>query len=186
MTKEIYQKAVKVLNDTKDEIQKIEAEITYYNEQRSTGKYAHDWLNNKIQELKNEKTEIKEKAQADIKNLCDVEIEALRAADDLNPAQVNEDELKLLNAGVRLTKRDIDAMLKRNEGNHTMTQIILRHCKERGIDAGFDYVGNDDQIESVKMIPTLSEMALRWTSDDTAFEKIMEPLTAAAMGKSTE
>lgn len=55
--------------------------------------------------------------------------------DKLNPAELTDD-VKLLQSGIYLKPRDIEGMLRRNEGNKTMTQIILRYAEENKIDTG--------------------------------------------------
>ena len=56
------------------------------------------------------------------------------AMNDLDPAQLTDD-IKLLQAGIQLTERDIKTMLKRNAENRTMQQLIMRYAQEHGIES---------------------------------------------------
>lgn len=64
----------------------------------------------------------------------------------LNPAELNDD-IKLLQAGLPLLPRDINAILERNVGNRTMTQLALRYAQDHGItvDSKFTIAGDEAQ-----------------------------------------
>ena len=101
-----------------------------------------------------------------IAQICDEYIEELRSQDDLNPADINEGDLKLLTCGIHLTDRDLKAMVKRNEGNRTMIQLIQRHIQadnDRDLDIGLVYEGNKGMVDSVSNFPTLTKSILEYS-----------------------
>ena len=65
--------------------------------------------------------------------MCDSYIAELRDEDELDPTKLTDD-VRLLNSGVKMTSRDIKAMLKRNSDNRTMLQVILRYADEHNIE----------------------------------------------------
>ena len=86
-----------------------------------TGRPAADKLRRTIGEKKDATQRAVEKALSEY-------IEAAEAEDALNPDELTDD-VKLLNLAMPLELQDIKQMLARNEGNRTMTQLILRYAK---------------------------------------------------------
>lgn len=68
------------------------------------------------------------------------------ASNCLNPAELTDD-LQLLQAGLPLLPRDINAILERNSGNNTMTQLALRYAQDHGftVDSKFTIAGDEAQ-----------------------------------------
>lgn len=87
---------------------------------------------------------------------------------DLDPSAITDD-IKLLTAGVPLLDRDIRAILDRNKGNRTMTQLALRYAKEHGIDMkGTYYVGGHAELETAKNLDTILSYYTKWIDKDKA------------------
>ena len=110
------------------------------------------------EELFPKKTELKTKIEHDsaavIKN-AQALIDQYRAdaaeLNNLNPADITDD-IKLLQSGVTLLPRDIQAILKRNEGNRTMTQMALRYAQEHNIETGQYYVGVQQEEQTARKL----------------------------------
>ncbi len=175
--KVFYCQVTEKMKDTLGTLQDLSAQIKNIDKEISSGKYVQTYINEnflpKKRELTRQIDNIRFNANKDIKTMCDDYIEELRAEDDLDPSLITDD-VKLLNSGVRLTNRDIKAMLNRNSDNHTMTQVILRYCKDNDIETGVHYVGNNDIINNVAMIPTVAETSLKWSDNQaTVFDKLM-------------
>lgn len=90
------------------------------------------------------------------------------ALDELNPADITED-IKLLQAGVPLLPRDIQAILKRSNGNRTMTQLTLRYAKEHGIDTdGAVYFDNTEAKQIADGLDSILRYYANWIGTPNA------------------
>ena len=128
------------------------------------GQKLHD-LNEKLSNVRIKLSQERKDQQRKVKAMCDEFAEELRKEDDLNPADIVDGDLRLLTCGIALTNRDLEAMIARNKTNATMSQLILRYCRENGrkdIELGYIYQGNDDLIRNVNLIPELCRTVLRY------------------------
>lgn len=144
-----------------------------------SGKYSGDYLRKELypkkDALKREIEEIRESANQAAEKLCSDYTEELRRGDDLNPEKLTHDTA-LFRSGVRLTARDIKAILNRNAGNGTMEQLALRYAADHEIDLGerYLYVGNKNLINEVLSVPTAVKTSLKWPEkESTVYEKLM-------------
>lgn len=154
---EFYKNLTDTVKAGLEDIKGARAELKRAEQAISSGvysaEYVTDTLRPQVAELRKriEKTVIdtEKKAGAVIKEHAG----EVRAGDMLNPAALTDD-VKLLAPGIILKERDLVGMLERNEGNATMTQIILRYAEQNGFeDLGVRYSGNRslaDQIESME------------------------------------
>lgn len=80
----------------------------------------------------------------------------------LNPAELNDD-IKLLQAGIPLLPRDINAILERNVGNRTMQQLALRYAQDHGItvDSKFTIAGDEAQ-QTANALDQILQYYSRW------------------------
>ena len=106
------------------------------------------------------KAQIRDNKEAAIK-AAKAHIFAYRAdvekMNDLDPGK--PDDLKLLQAGIPLTTRDIKAILERSKSNRTMTQLALRYAKEHGIDTGgVIYIGGEKEAESAGYLEEIVDL----------------------------
>lgn len=92
--------------------------------------------------------------------------------DKLNPAELTDD-VKLMQSGIILKPRDIEGMLKRNEGNKTMTQIILRYAEENKIDTGrVHYIGAQEYEETARGLDQIIHYYGRWIDKPNSKEML--------------
>lgn len=140
-------------------------------------KYTPEFIRNeivpKMNEVKSRMETLREDGNKKIRQICDDYIKQLEGEDRLNPEQINDNEMKLLNSGITLTRKDIDAMLERNKGNQTMEQLIIRYCEDHDINPGVYYIGNRYVISSVNAVPDAVKVALKYPSNDYAYEKLL-------------
>lgn len=87
-----------------------------------------DSLNREIDGAKREAIDAARKMIAEYR-------EENQRAQRLDPAELTDD-VKLMQPGIKLLRRDIEAILERNANNRTMTQLALRYAKDNGIDMG--------------------------------------------------
>lgn len=80
----------------------------------------------------------------------------------LNPAELNDD-IKLLQAGLPLLPRDINAILERNVGNRTMTQLALRYAQDHGITVDSHHIiGGDAERQTANALDQILQYYSRW------------------------
>lgn len=168
LNSEFYDDVTKKIRSGISSINDMANEMNSLHRQIQSGNYAGEKLHEMISRYDSLRTAIprERKHQLDIiKECCNEFTEQLRREDDLNPADIKDGDLKLLTCGVRLSDRDIRAMLERNSNNRTMTQIIIRTLKEdsrRDIDLGLHYTGNKDLISNVGIIPDLAKTVFKY------------------------
>ena len=86
----------------------------------------------------------------------------------LNPAELNDD-IKLLQAGIPLLPRDINAILDRNSGNRTMTQLALRYAQEHGIPVdGQHIIGGDEERQTANALDQILQYYRKWIDHPNA------------------
>lgn len=175
--REFYNEINEITKEGIKALQELSAQMDAVNAEINSGKYKYDHVEKKlrpqIRELKRQMEDIRYEANKRAQKLCDEYQDELRAQDDLDPALLTDD-VKLLQAGVKLKPRDISAMLKRNADNHTMTQVILRYCKENDIDTGgVHYVGNSYTIRNVDTVRSAVNVSLKHSGRPTVYEKLM-------------
>ena len=80
---------------------------------------------------------------------------------NLDPLMLTED-IELLKPGIVLLPRDIAAILERNAGNKTMTQMTLRYAKEHGIDTRGIHVPNDNEETIARNLENIVYYYEKW------------------------
>ena len=143
------------------------------NANKYTPEYIRDEIYPKMREIQSRMETMREDGNKKIRQICDDYIKQLEGEDRLNPEQIDDNEMKLLNSGITLTRKDIDAMLERCKGNQTMEQLILRYFDDHAIDPGVMYIGNRYVISSVKAVPDAVKVSLKYPSNDYAYEKLL-------------
>ena len=154
-------------------------QLAEVNEEINSGDYSAVALKEKMYpkqyQLRREIERIEDQAEKECYKMLDDYIEELRAQDNLNPAEITED-VKLLNCGVKLLPRDLQAMLDRNKDNRTMQQIVIRYAEENGIDmGGLRYTGNMNEIRAAEDIKYVIHLYTgRWMRTDKAEEMLVK------------
>ena len=134
---EITSAVYDALKASTEEISKTVAEMEAVNGKIDSGRYSKEAVKN---ELAPRRDELRRKIQNDSDKAIDSAREIIKAfvaqeakKDDLDPAEITDD-IRLLQAGVPLLPRDLEAIMQRNKGNRTMRQLVYRYGKERGIE----------------------------------------------------
>ena len=115
--------------------------------------------------------ELRSEGKMSVESLCSSYERELTEADSIKGSELTDDA-RLLSLGM-LDKRDLETMLKRNDNNRTMTQLICRYAKKNDIDLGVQYVGNDDIITSLKSFPYVTETVLKWSNNPSVYNQLM-------------
>lgn len=117
-------------------------------------------------EKEKEIDEIKKQTIKAAGDIVDKYIEECQAADAINPDDITDD-VKILNLPTTASRNDLISILKRNENNSTMQQLVLRYAEEHGIDLdGLQYTGHSDEIEgAIALKGSFQPYFFRWIGD---------------------
>lgn len=174
--KEFYQDLTKAINDTITELKDVDADIQVLEKRRNSGNYTSkhiaEVIDPVLQKLKQKLDDTKNTGLANVNRICQEYTQELEDEDALDGSKLTPD-VNLLNTGVRMGKKDLDAMLKRNQGNKTMEQIILRYADDHRIQMDVVYKGNADTIANIKAIPTSAEVTFKWYNQSNVYDRIM-------------
>lgn len=168
-----------VYNTLKTSTAELHKKIAEYNalkEKEKSGIYSREYLEKnvrpKMTELKREIERDKEAAISGAKGIVAAYQDELRDMDNLHPEDITEDA-KLFTAGIKLKRRDIEAILARNQDNATMTQIALRYAEENGVDLGRKlYIGHQAEIQEAGGVASAVDYYNRWIDKPNAGEML--------------
>lgn len=119
------------------------------------------------------------------RNLEGVGFSALRAADSLieelktglaaevalNGEDVNDSDMKLLQFD--LDEKEMIELLNKHSENPTMTQLILKNAKSRGLDLGVRFLGNDSEIRNAEGAREVVRVAVSHYANPTVFDRLL-------------
>ena len=157
------------INKTRTEYAALEAKI-------KEGRYSNQTLQKEIYPKRDElKRKVSDASARAIKKAHDMvatyraDAEALS---DLDPSAITDD-VKILQAGVTLTARDIQAIINRNPDNRTMIQIALRYAKEHNIDMkGTYYIGGQQEKETANNLDGIVDYYARWIDQENNLDML--------------
>lgn len=176
MDNNIVQTVYSTLESHTDEISKVIAERDALEEKAKSGRYTPQALKDDIYPKRDE---LRRKVQS----MCDSALQEAKghveqyrrdaaAMNNLDPAELTDD-VKLLQSGITLLPRDIQGILKRCEGNRTMTQIVLRYAKEHDIDTGGTfYIGGQQEEQTARGLDTILTYYKNWIDKPNAKEML--------------
>ena len=149
----IIEKVCVSLHDSVKEIRELTAKIAEIEGKKEmfSARYFAEKLQPELSalhlQLEKAKSGTIEKAVA----LVDAEIAECERADELDGSQLTDDA-RLLGVGVKLTEKDLRAILDRNRDNATMTQLVQRYAEQHDINLGADrvFVGHLQDIQALK------------------------------------
>ena len=172
MDNNIVQTVYDTLEARTDEISKTIAERDKLEEKAKSGRYTPQALQSDIypkrDALRNQARNQAEAAIQEAKNLVSQYRADAAELNNLDPAELTDD-VKLLQSGITLLPRDIQGILKRNAGNRTMTQIVLRYAKEHNIDTGGTYyIGGQPEEETARGLDTIISYYAKWIDKPNA------------------
>lgn len=176
MDKNIVKTVHTTLQKRADEIGKAVAEREKLEEKIKSGRYSSQTLNAEIRPkrdaLRQEIRSSSDNAIKEAKALIEQYRKDADALNDLDPAEITDD-IKLLQAGIPLLPRDIQAILKRNSGNRTMLQLTLRYAEEHKIDThGTFYVGGQQEKETADNLDEMLYYVAKYIDKPEAKEMI--------------
>ena len=94
---------------------------------------------------------------------------SLEASERLDPAEINDGDMKLLNTGL-LRANDIEAILSRNSGNHTMSVLVQRYAQDHGIEISQESrarlgMEHNSAVEEIETAATATSCFEKWIGD---------------------
>lgn len=168
LNSEYYEDITRQIRSGADKIAELTQKMKAIDKMRKSGNFAGQKLkelNEEHSKLRIDISQERENQQKTVRTMCDEFIEELRKEDDLDPKDINQGDLELLKNFNLLTDRDLKAMIERNSSNRTMTQLILRQCREHGnrdLKLGIMYQGNDNIIQNVNILPEIAKTIFRY------------------------
>lgn len=166
------------LKESTKEVQKVVEEKAQLEEKVRTGRYSVETVNREIRpridDLKQRILSMKEKTFADAKALVDGYRNEIDEQNNLDPKEINDD-IKLLQAGIPLTVRDVEAILKRSENNRTMSQLAIRYAAQHDLKIENSYRFEREQNEAKAVADALDQALTyfpNWIATDKAFDML--------------
>ena len=162
------------LSESTDEIAKDVAKYTKLQDESKSGKLTEKGIKEDLWPAMNDlRIKIRNDSEAAIRKAENMVAEYRKNAarlNDLDPELITND-IKLLQAGVSLLPRDLEAILERNKGNRTMTQLALRYAKQHDIDlTGIQgkYAIRNEEEETAKRLDGILHYYSRWIDKGNA------------------
>lgn len=175
MKRVFYNRIRSELDNSYQEYQKLSEEYQRLKTERTEGKYSVEYLNKtilpKMVAISKNMEEVQRKLKDNISRYAEDMKKELRLADSLNPSEITDD-IKLLNSGVKLTERDIKAMIDRNSDNRTMIQLALRYAKENDIKTSITYVSNEDKCREYDQIVGSVNTVINWMDTPEGYKNM--------------
>lgn len=176
MDNNIVQSVFDSLEADTNEINKTRSEYAAIEKKIKEGRYSNQTLQKEIYPKRDElKRKVSDASARAIKKAHDMvatyraDAEALS---DLDPSAITDD-VKILQAGVTLTARDIQAIINRNPDNRTMIQIALRYAKEHNIDMkGTYYIGGQQEKETANNLDGIVDYYARWIDKENNLDML--------------
>ena len=175
--KDFYDALTETVSQNITALREATADLHAMETKKRSGKYDPKYIRERIDpeilRLKKMIQALSDDSKATVLGLCDTYKKQLADEDCLKSSDLTSD-VNLLNAGVKLQRRDLEAMLTRNEGNRTMTRIILQYADQNKIDmGGIHYTGNDETIQLIDSVPYTAEIVTKWHSRPDVYDRLM-------------
>lgn len=171
MDNNIFQTVFDSLEADTTELDKLRTEYAALEAKIKEGRYSDQTLAKEIypkrDALRRQISDSSARAIEKAKGIVNQYRQEAERLDDLDPAAITDD-IKLLQAGIPLLPRDINAILERNKGNRTMTQLALRYAEEHGVEVNVHYVGGQAEKENADSLDGIISYYARWIDKDNA------------------
>ena len=163
------------LKESTKEVQKVVEEKAQLEEKVKAGRYSAETVQNEIKpridDLKRKTKSLSEQAIADAAALVSKYRDEIEERYCLDPEELNDD-IKLLQAGIHLSVRDVQAILRRNENNRTMTTLALRYAEQHDLKIEHSYTFERELKAARDTADALDQVLIyypSWIGTDHAF-----------------
>lgn len=172
---DIVQDVYNSLEASTKEVQTLATEKNELEEKVKTGRYSAETVNQEIKpridDLKRKMKTLTDQAIADAAALVSKYRDEIEERYCLDPGELNDD-IKLLQAGIPLSVRDIQAILRRNENNRTMTTLALRYAEQHDLKIEHSYTF-ERELKAARDTADVLDQVLtyypNWIGTDRAF-----------------
>lgn len=174
ITEQVYT----ALRESTEAISKDVAEYAALDKKSKSGKLTEKGKKEDLwPAMNNLRIKIRNDSEAAIRNAEKMVAEYREASarlNDLDPELITND-IKLLQAGVTLLPRDLEAILERNKGNRTMIQIVGRYARQNKIDlTGIwgKYAPSNEEANIANNLDGILRYYSRWINKANAREML--------------
>lgn len=171
---------VNILNEKADAVSKLATRAAELERDIKSGRFTAAAVCKELQpaliDTRVAITKAKDETRRAVAQLVAQRVAELEKADALNPDELDEGDMKLLNSGLPLTERDLKIMLGRHRanGNRTMQQAVTRWARQHDINLGV-FVGNEREIAATKMLPSTVDLYIdHWIDQANAKDMIQK------------
>ena len=141
------------LRGRKNEIADVRKKVSELENEKKHGHrdpaYIQNVIQPQIRDLQREISRMKEQTLKHMRGLADERKTQLIQQDRVRGEDLTDD-YKLFTCGVKLTDRDIEAIIDRNSSNPTMVQLALRYADENKIHVDRVYLGQTAKIREIE------------------------------------
>lgn len=174
---EFYKRITGSVRGCLDRVEIMRELMTGMEQNAQSDKYSPAYRQIFSDNARDKRIEIREaldECRRECRAVCEEYANFLRDEDALKGADVNDD-MRLLQDGIRLSTQDVKSMIQRNAGNRTMLQLILNYAEDHGIETGLRYIGNKRKVDEVMSAMSAVEVTLKWWEDPKVgmFDKLM-------------
>lgn len=173
----IRDQIVNFLKERTEEIQAYSAEIRKLedrkkNDHLDAAYIAHE-IDPKIGELRWKRGSVRDVAEANLRKMAEAYRDQVRNSHRLEGGELTDDA-KLFSFPGLLTPEDIDAIMDRNQGNHTMLQLAVRYANQNNLKINRVYdSGKQAEINNVDNLEGAGKIYLdHWVDKDNASEML--------------
>lgn len=168
--RDFYKGMIEVIQEGCDTLQKIDKAIAEAKAEISSGRYSQDVVNELREKINTLSKQSDEAITATLKTLSK-HIDVMRSSLEDEMAMRGSDivadaELLKYNLG----EKELVSIINRNENNPTMVQLVLLHAKERGLDLGVRFSGNEVELNALNSLEYAARVTLRNHSQADIFE----------------
>lgn len=137
-------------------------------------KYIRDVLDPKLTELRVKRGNIKNLTEAEIRKMTEEYMEQVRNSHRLNGGELTDDA-RLLSFPGLLRAEDVDAIMDRSQGNHTMLQLAARYAEQNGLKINRVYdSGKAAEIKAVTDLQGVGVLYIKNWMDSNRAQEMLE------------
>lgn len=170
---EAKKEVVSFLKDKTEEIQELVKQIDDLEYQKKNGhldaEYIAKVVDRKLSELKYQKSQKKQFAVDELKKILEGYRQQVRNMNRVKGEELTEDA-KLFTCGVPLRPEEVEAIMDRSAGNHTMLQLAARYAEQHNLRINRAYdSGKDAKLKAADGLEYAGKVYLdRWVDQDNS------------------
>lgn len=170
---------VSFLKESTAEVQELSAQIEELEARKKNDHLDHTYIQHeidpKIGELRFRRHDKIWTSQAQLEKIAEAYRQQVLNSNRIKGEELTDDA-RLFTCGVKLQPEEIDAIMDRNAGNHTMLQLAVRYAQENGIKINRVYnSGKAAEIENVNQLEGAAKIYFsHWIDKNNASEMLQK------------